>query len=194
MSIREKRVYLYESSDVHSHIYEGETNYGLARIASFIKEKKSLQQNTLFLDNGDYLQGTPLASFMALRHEPPTPEPLVEALNLAGYDYFNLGNHEFNFGLDYLKEAVGLFKGKVLCANCVDEKGDVVFGKAYDIVERDGVKIAILGLITDYVPHWERPEHITGLRFLDPVDVAKKMGEKNQRRGGSFCYCLSRRA
>lgn len=178
MNSKEKRIYLYESSDVHSHIYEKDTDYGLARIASFIKEKRATTENILLLDNGDYLQGTPLASFMALRHEPPSPEPLIEALNLAGYDYFNLGNHEFNFGLPYLKEALERFKGKVLCANCVDESGEVAFGKAYDIVVIDGIKIAILGLITDYVPHWERPEHIRGLRFLDPVEVAKKWAKE----------------
>lgn len=174
MNIRKKRVYLYESSDVHSHIYEDGTDYGMARIASFVKEKRQKQENIVLLDNGDYLQGTPLASFMALRHEPPSPKPLIEVLNLIGYDYFNLGNHEFNFGQSYLKEAEKLFQGQMLCANCVTQGDEVAFGKPYAIVEKAGIKIGILGLITDYVPHWERPEHIKGLTFLDPVEVAKK--------------------
>ena len=150
---KEKRIYFYVSSDVHSHIVVAEgAPYGLARIARFLAHQREMGKSMVVVDNGDYIQGTPLASFMALRAKPPTPKPLIEALNLAGYDYFNLGNHEFNFGQDYLKEAINLFKGKVLCANCVDDKGEVALGQPYDIIEKDGIKIGLIGLITSHVP------------------------------------------
>ena len=172
---KEKRIYFYVSSDVHSHIVVSEgAPYGLARIASFLAHQREMGKSMVVVDNGDYIQGTPLASFMALRAKPPTPKPLIEALNLAGYDYFNLGNHEFNFGQDYLKEAINLFKGKVLCANCVDDKGEVALGQPYDIIEKDGIKIGLIGLITSHVPKWEQPEYISGLTFLDSVETAKK--------------------
>ena len=178
MKTKEKKLYFYESSDIHGHIYEENTSYGLSRISSLLKEKRKVHKNVIAIDNGDYLQGTPLASFMALRHPQKTPEPLIEALNISKYDYFNIGNHEFNFGQVYLKKAITLFKGKVLCANCVTKDGEVVFGKAYDILECDGIRVGILGVVTDAIIKWERPEHLENLVFLDPVETCQKYAKE----------------
>ena len=78
------------------------------------------------------------------------------------YDVHVLGNHEFNYGLTYLQEAIASYQSPVLAANILNEEGQPYFGKAYTILEKDGIKIAVLGLVTQYIPHWEQPATIKG--------------------------------
>jgi 2',3'-cyclic-nucleotide 2'-phosphodiesterase / 3'-nucleotidase len=176
----EKRILtILETSDVHGYLFpedgrerDQDMELGLFKAASVIREEKSRAAGpVLAIDNGDFIQGSPLSSYM--ERERGTAAPLVDALNTLEVDAGVPGNHEFNHGLFYMMESVRAANFPVLSANILDETGEPVTGKAYEIFEKDGVRIAVLGLVTQYIPHWEHPDHCAGLTFRSAVDSAK---------------------
>lgn len=166
------------TSDMHGRIYPWEyatasekANNGFAKIQTLIKEEKAKNPNTILIDNGDTTQDN-----MAEIFNDKALHPMVEALNYMGYDTWTLGNHEFNFGMDFLKKNMSGFKGKVLGANIYKEDG-TRYTNPYTIIEKAGVRIAIVGIIPPHIPTWEAatPEHFKGLTFTDPVAETKKV-------------------
>ncbi|MNQ73922.1 Trifunctional nucleotide phosphoesterase protein YfkN precursor [compost metagenome] len=147
---------------------------GLSKISTLIAGERAKEAHVIVMDNGDLIQGTPLAYHHArLDNEPMNP--MVLGLNYLNYDGAVLGNHEFNYGMDVLNKAVKESEFPWLCANIVDEEtGDPYFGKPYLVKQlSDGVRVGILGLTTPYIPNWEDPKHIVGLRFVDPIATAR---------------------
>lgn len=174
------RLTILETSDIHGYIYP--TNYadkqelpiGAAKVASKIKELTAAAEGPVIkIENGDFIQGSPFSYFVAKENK-LTAADLTQVTDLIGYDVHVLGNHEFNYGRAYLEEAVASYQTPVLAANILNEAGEPAFGKAYEIIEKAGVKIAILGLDTQYIPHWEQPATIAGLTFVSAVATAKK--------------------
>src|SRR5699024_298785 len=106
--------------------------------------------------------------------EKGTAEQLMQALDELAIDAATIGNHEFNYGMPYLLSAIQSAKHPVLAANVLNEAGEPAFGNGYTILEREGVKIAVLGLVTQYIPHWEHPENYRGLTFQSAVECAKE--------------------
>ncbi len=181
MSSEQCEVVLMETSDLHGFILPGSyatrsgVPYGLARTASIIKEIRRTYPHTLLIDNGDCLQGTPLTYYHA-KVNSLLPNPVIYRLNELRYDAAVPGNHEFNYGLSYLRNAVEASDFPWLSANIVDAAtGQPAFGMPYRVYEMEnGVRIGVLGLTTSYIPAWEQPQHITGLLFEDPVSTAQK--------------------
>ncbi|WP_461224104.1 bifunctional metallophosphatase/5'-nucleotidase [Lacticaseibacillus suihuaensis] len=132
--------------------------------------KAQAQGHVLTIENGDFVQGSPLAYYAARVKAQPALE--TAAYNTVGYDAGVLGNHEFNYGRDYLAQAVATLDYPILCANILDH-GEPAFGQPYRLFEKAGVKIAVLGLTTSYIPHWEGAANIHDLTFHDAVSVAK---------------------
>lgn len=176
------KVTILSTSDVHGFVLptdfssrDSEVPFGLARAATVIAELKahaSDDELVLTIENGDFIQGSPLTNYIAKedRDEVGLYQQLAKQI---GYDARILGNHEFNYGTDYLQTAIP--KGaSVLNANILAEDGEPFMGKPYRIIEEKGVKVAILGLTTDYIPHWEKPANIAGLQFADVVETAKR--------------------
>lgn len=171
---------IFETSDVHGYLFP--TNYqergqdlpfGLFKIAQKLKEELAeIDGPSIMIENGDFIQGSPL-SYYVLK-EKKTADVLVKSLNNLPIDAGVIGNHEFNYGLDYLRSAVKSAKHPILSANTLNEQGNPAFGDPYLIVEKKGVKIAILGLTTQYIPHWEHPENYEGLHFKSAVETAKE--------------------
>jgi 2',3'-cyclic-nucleotide 2'-phosphodiesterase/3'-nucleotidase len=97
-------------------------------------------------------------------------------LNELKFDAAVIGNHEFNYGFPLIQKTVDDSHFPWLSANIVWEKsGEPVFGIPYLIKTfENGLKAAVLGLTTNFIPNWENPEHIKGIAFLDAVDTAKK--------------------
>jgi 2',3'-cyclic-nucleotide 2'-phosphodiesterase/3'-nucleotidase len=101
--------------------------------------------------------------------------PVATVFNHLKYDYFVPGNHDFNYGKSYLEGFIKQMNLTSLCANIVDSEEQLSFDKGYDIHSfPNGIQIAVIGLTTDYIPNWERPQNIKGLQFLSPI---KKLGE-----------------
>jgi 2',3'-cyclic-nucleotide 2'-phosphodiesterase/3'-nucleotidase len=169
------------TTDVHGNVWPYDylrgqpAERGLAKVATYVKQVRAEQENVLLVDSGDTFQGTPLAYYAATKYS-DKPNPTVAAMNAMGYDAMAVGNHEFNFGLRALWRMKEQAKFPLLGANIVstyhDGRRDF---EPYVIREVEGVRIALLGLITPAVPNWDPPEHLTGYTFRDPVEVAKEI-------------------
>lgn len=169
------------TSDLHGHLYptdyrgDGERDYGLSKLSPLIARERARSDASLLIDNGDLLQGTPLMYHRAKFGKRGDPHPAIRAHNFLRYDAAVIGNHEFNYGPDVLRDAIAQSEFPWLSANIVDAAtGEPAFGPAYAIKRIEGVTVAILGLTTPYIPNWEQPVHIAGLSFLDAVDTAKR--------------------
>ncbi|MDR6878478.1 bifunctional metallophosphatase/5'-nucleotidase [Paenibacillus sp. GCM10023248] len=172
---------ILETSDLHGnmlplHYANNKPNdVGLSKVATLIAQERKQSANVLVIDNGDLIQGTPLAYHHARLDNEPM-DPMVLGLNYIGYDAAVIGNHEFNYGLGVLGKAVKESDFPWLCATILDEKtGEPFLGKPYLVkVLPEGVRVGILGLTTPYIPNWENPAHIEGLQFVDAVEAAKR--------------------
>jgi 2',3'-cyclic-nucleotide 2'-phosphodiesterase/3'-nucleotidase len=161
---------------------------GLALLASLIRRERERSPELLLVDNGDLLQGSPLASYAASFISGHEVHPFINVLNELDYDAAVMGNHEFNYGQHLLRKAVEDSHFPWLSANIVnggkpDEEvshtapsgaGIPAFGPPYLIKTlSSGVKIALLGATTHYIPNWEHPKNIEGLHFLDALETIR---------------------
>ncbi|ONN26580.1 2', 3'-cyclic nucleotide 2'-phosphodiesterase [Thermosipho affectus] len=169
---------ILHTSDLHGNILpisyatNKPSDVGLAKIATLVKQMRKECGNVILIDSGDLIQGTPLEYYHARIDNKPI-DPMILVMNKLGYSAWTLGNHEFNYGLNILNKAVSEAQFPALSANILDENGNPVF-KPYHIVNVGGIKVGILGLTTKFIPNWEDPKNIKGLKFEDPVKVAKK--------------------
>lgn len=169
------------TSDMHGYILP--TNYseknmnlpfGTAKVASTIQHiKQNAKGHVVTIDNGDFIQGSPLSYFVN-KSDKYSVNDLTNVLNTINYDMGVLGNHEFNYGMSYLTQAVSNYNHPILCANILKEDGTPLFGQAYMIKTYDDVKVAFLGVTTQYIPNWEQPATIKGLVFKGVVETVKE--------------------
>lgn len=193
---------VFSTSDVHGSVigwnyFKAQpADVGLAKVSTIINEaraQKGREDAILCIDGGDILQGTPLDTYMVQHlHEWKAGEhPMFAAYNKIGYDAIELGNHEFNFGLDYLRKAIGRNKN-VLGANVIDDKT----GRTWDgvrpyimkTVKIDGekVKVGIIGTDTPAVPNFEDPSHFAGVHFESQVPVMQKYVKELKAKGADI--------
>jgi 2',3'-cyclic-nucleotide 2'-phosphodiesterase/3'-nucleotidase len=175
------QIKLLSTSDVHGFIAPTDFRQtpltralGLAKAATVIhdlKQQATPDDMVLTLENGDFIQGSILTNY--LRKEAPQDLDIYQQLaDMVGYDARILGNHEFNFGLDYLSQAVPE-RANVLNANILTDDDTPFMGQPYHIFSKGDVRVAVLGLTTAYIPNWERPEHLSDLHFHNPITIAQ---------------------
>ena len=186
-----KEFTIYYTSDTHGHIFpvdyaSGQPEAsGLLNMASVIKK----DGNTLVLDGGDSLQGTPLTAYY-LEHRQDWPiNPVAEAFRAMGLDYFTLGNHDFNYGYQTLKEYLEAADAVCLCANVEDVRGELALQKETVHVLENGLRIGLTGVVTDFVNVWEAPCNLEGLRITDPFEAAKAACGRLKGRC-DVCVCM----
>lgn len=193
---------VYSTSDIHGSVIgwnyftAKEADLGLAKVSTIINEgrrNKGADDDILVIDGGDILQGTPLDTYMVQHPNEwkAGQHPMFAAFNKIGYDAIELGNHEFNFGLDYLRKAIGKNKN-VLGANVIDDKT----GKTWNgvrpylmkTVKIDGekVKVGIIGTDTPAIPNFEDPSHFAGVHFVDQVPVVKQCIKELKAQGADI--------
>ena len=171
------RLRLLATSDVHAAVlpYDYATGrvagcFGLARAASLIaRARHEARGQCLLFDNGDFLQGSPLSDLHDLS-DPATAHPVITAMNTLGYDAANLGNHEFNFGLDPLHRALAQARFPVICSNALTRRGasvtdDETLLPPSLLVEKQladefghthKLKIGLLGVLPPQIMDWDR--------------------------------------
>ncbi|XJZ26549.1 bifunctional metallophosphatase/5'-nucleotidase [Bacillota bacterium Lsc_1132] len=180
---------LFETSDIHGNIFpinyrtNQEIHAGLAKMASIISQEKQKYDHTLLIDNGDVIQGTPLTYHYAkFLHD--KNNPIIRIMNDLHYDAAIIGNHEFNYGMELLNRSVEDSNFPWLSANILNGgTADPYFGKPYFIKEfENGLRIAVLGITTHYIPNWENPNHIKNLKFADAFETAKKWVDYLQKK------------
>lgn len=136
------------------------------------KEVEGLSGPSVFIDNGDIIQGSPLSLYVLKKYG--HAKKMLDVFNKLPIDAGVIGNHEFNYGTDYLQTAVDSVNYPVLSANILNTENKPAFGPPYKIMEKEGISFGILGLTTQYIPHWEHPENYKGLHFEPAVETAKK--------------------
>lgn len=167
------------TTDLHGNIYPIDyytnkpDNRGLAKIATVIKRVRKENPNTLLVDSGDTIQGTPVAYYHNKKNNMP-PDPMMLSMNALGYDAMAVGNHEYNFGLKVLEKARSEARFPWLSSNTYEKGTDRAHYQPYIVKEISGVRVGILGLTTPGVPFWENIQNYAGLDFREPVNEARK--------------------
>ena len=150
---------------------------GLTRAATIVDSLRAAAPDRVILvDAGDLLQGNPLA-YVAARVQPDAPNPIVAAMNVMRYDAMAIGNHEFNYGVPYLRRASSQATFPFLAANAWTPQGERAF-PAYRIVERAGIRVGIIGATTPGSMVWDRENLAGRIEVRDIVpDVRRAVSE-----------------
>ena len=192
------KVRLLETTDIHMHLLSWDyyqdkptDEYGLARTATLIQAARAEARNSLLFDNGDLLQGSPLGDFVArIRPLPPAEvHPAYKVLNFLGVDAANIGNHEFNYGLAFLRQAIAGANFPYVCANATVDDGDgnpandLPAFTPYVILERTFTdeagapvrfKIGVIGFVPPQITMWDR-QHLAGkITAQDILETARR--------------------
>ncbi len=166
------------TSDVHAHVLpyddvrERAAAGSVAQVATLVARVRREAPAVVVLDGGDAIEGTPLAFYAIAAAGAPGEDPTIAAMNGVGYDAAVLGNHEFNFGLAVLRRSLGQARFPWLAANLSGAPAAGLPVRDEVLLERAGVRVAVLGLTNPNIPHWDPPEHWSGLAFSDPVAAA----------------------
>lgn len=135
-------------------------------------DPSSRDSNTILIDGGDAIQGSPL-TYYAHRYA-VTPNPVATAMNLRGTDVVTLGNHDFNYGLDYLKAYLDGLDAVCVCANIRDRAGRLPIQDSVIRTLENGLRVGIAGVCTDYIVHWCGKELLDELIVTDPLEAARR--------------------
>lgn len=179
-SEKEVTIKLIETSDVHGNYFpynfieRKDGKGGLAHVHTFVEEqRKQYGDNVILVDNGDILQGQPIAYYYNYI-DTVSKHVTADMMNFMGYDVANMGNHDVETGHAVYDRWVADCAFPVLGANIVRTDTGEPYLKPYQILERDGVRIAILGMITPAIPAWLLERLWSGLRFEDLESSARK--------------------
>lgn len=171
---------IVQTSDVHGNYYpynfitRKDWQGSLARIYAFVeKEREQYKENLILLDNGDILQGQPTAYYYNYI-DTVSPHLCAEMMNYMKYDAGNMGNHDVETGRAVFDRWINTCDFLVLGANIIDISTGEPHLPPYKVMERDGVKIVILGMITPAIPAWLSENLWKGLRFDDMEETAHK--------------------
>lgn len=192
------------TADVHANIYPWDyyanapnPGVGLAKVYTLVKELRATHPNTLLLDNGDLIQGTPLASYLVNNGLPAAGDvhPVIDVLNRMGYDGAAFGNHEFNFGLEYAVSAAAGARFPYLSANVYHPGTEEPYFTPYVILDRaiDGrpIRIGLIGFVPPRIMVWDRT-HLTGKVEAGPiVDAARRFIPQMKAQGADLIIVLA---
>ena len=181
----EKHIVILATSDMHANIwgysYEDNsetTNNGMARLYTYIQEVREENPDTFLVDGGDDIQGTIMTDDICNK-KPEEPHPVMTAMNAMKYDAMTVGNHEFNWGIDAMLQILGQAEFPVLAANVLDQDGNYLTGAGWTIVDRGGVRLAVIGVCTPDIPIWDGGKQgIDDVQYLPASEGVKKAIEE----------------
>lgn len=188
-----KQLVILHTNDTHSTIFPLNVNLadtlkagrgGFMRRVAMLNEERKKEPELLLFDSGDFSQGSPYYTLFKGDVE-------VGLMNQMRYDAVVIGNHEFDFGLDNMARIFRMAKFPILCAN-YDFTGTPVEGlvKPYVILKRKGMKIGVFGL-SPAMEGLVDTAKCHGVKFLDPIVVAKDMVRTLKQRRCDLIICLS---
>src|SRR5947208_16590221 len=182
------------TTDIHGRVFawyyvrDAAAPGGLSRAATAIETLRGRYPGTLVLvDAGDLLQGNPFATFFA-RYDKRQPQPVVDALNALQYDVVTPGNHDFDYGLDFLRRAATQATYRFVSANVEDSSGGPLFPKMV-ILPRGAVKVGITGFTTPGTMLWDRAQlaasrvRVRRIAGAAPAALARLEGEGADLKG-----------
>ena len=187
---QEVNIKLLGTSDIHGRVVPW--SYGAdvedksgsyAQIATYVKDVRKNNKNVVLVDVGDAIQDNQIDVF-AKDKKYYKDHPIPKVLNEMNYDIFVLGNHEFNFGMKALDEILKDIKAKKLTANFYHKKNDKRYIDATTIIEKDGVKLGIIGLSTPMSAKFEEDTgNLKDMKFTSPTEEARTQVEKLKAKG-----------
>ena len=211
---------ILETSDIHVNLmnydyYQTKTDnkVGLVQTATLVNKAREEAKNSVLFDDGDALQGTPLGDYVANkikdpknRVDPSYTHPLYRVMNLMKYDVISLGNHEFNYGLDYLNKVIEKTDFPVINSNVYKddhddkEENDENYFKPYHILKKEVVdeagqkqivKIGVMGFVPPQIMNWDKANLEGKVKAKDIVATAKIMVKKMQDEGADIIVALA---
>ena len=208
----ELKLRIMETTDLHMNFlnydyYQDKPTdaFGVNRTIPLIKAARAEATNTLLFDNGDLIQGNPLGDVIARIRglKPGETHAAFKVMNQLGYDAANLGNHEFNFGLDFLRQSIATAKFPYVSANVFEGASDTPNAKhaftPYLILNRSfkdtegkthTMKIGVIGFTPPQITQWDR-SHLQGKVFTrDIVEMAKKYVPEMRSQGAELVIAI----
>lgn len=177
---REVKLKLIETSDIHGNFFpynfitQQDWKGSFARVHSYAQqERQTYGDNLLLMDNGDILQGQPSAYYYNFMDTVST-HITAAMMNYMGFVVGNMGNHDVEAGHAVYDRWISQCQFPVLGANIIRTSDEQPYLKPYEIIEREGVKIAVLGMITPAIPTWLPETLWKGLYFADMEQTARK--------------------
>lgn len=174
----ERKIRIMHTTDVHGALFShdfienGPARGALSRVHAFVcRQRREHPDSVVLLDGGDVLQGQPTAYYYNFV-DTESPHLVADAMNYMQYDALCIGNHDLEMGHAVYDRFVRQCRFPVLGANLVDEHTGKPYFKPYTMVERQGVRIAVLGLITSAIPHWVPRDQWSGMAVQDMVAAA----------------------
>lgn len=213
-STNQAHLRIMETTDLHVHVFpydyyadKPRDAVGLARTASLIKGIRDEASNSLLIDNGDFLQGNPMGDYIAYERgmKEGDTHPVIQAMNTLGFDASTLGNHEFNYGLDFLIKSLSGANFPVVNANVALEMGsdptkDKTLVPPYVILDHkvtDGggaehaIKVGLIGFVPPQILNWDR-RHLEGnVQTRDIIETAKAYIPQIKEQGADIIIALS---
>ena len=168
---------IIHTSDLHGYFFPTDYLDREIKETAYLSLLNNIEkdEHVILTDGGDILQGS---SFDYFVKEKLNSDIIADIMQ--NVDYYTLGNHDFNYGYEYLKTYIENMKGKLVCANVKDKLGNIKIDP-YAIKEIDGYKIGFAGIVTDWVNLWEREENIKNFEIKDAFEEAKKVLEELKR-------------
>ncbi|WP_067522304.1 bifunctional 2',3'-cyclic-nucleotide 2'-phosphodiesterase/3'-nucleotidase [Endozoicomonas ascidiicola] len=196
-----------ETTDIHANVmdydyYKGKptAKHGLVRVATLVNQARDEVTNSVLVDNGDLIQGSPMGDYMAAKGlNPKDVHPVYKAMNLLDYDVGNIGNHEFNYGLEFLNEAVNDANFPYICSNVVDAKtGKPIFQpyiiKDQSFKDSDGkmqtIQVGYIGFVPPQVMQWDKKNLEGKVIAGDILEAAKKYVPEMKKKGADVVIAI----
>lgn len=199
---------ILETTDLHGNMmdfdYYKDTpveKFGLVRTASLINAARSEVKNSVLVDNGDLIQGSPLSDYMAAKGlKKGEIHPVYKAMNTLDYAVGNLGNHEFNYGLKYLHDALAGAKFPYVNANIIDVKTKKPLFTPYliketEVVDQDGkkqtLKIGYIGFVPPQIMTWDKANLDGKVTVNDITETARKYVPEMRAKGADVVVVVA---
>ena len=212
---RRAHLRLMETTDLHVYVLPYDyyadkplDTAGLARTAAVVEEIRREAKNAFLFDNGDFLQGNPMGDYIAYERgmKEGDVHPVVAAMNVLGYDAGALGNHEFNYGLEFMERTLAGVRHPVVCANLAKgalaarPEDDARFVPPYVILDREltlgdgskrAIRLGVIGFVTPQIMVWDAA-HLTGRAATrEIVDAARALVPRLKAEGADIVLALS---
>ncbi|MFM2588719.1 2',3'-cyclic-nucleotide 2'-phosphodiesterase [Vibrio sp. TBV020] len=196
-----------ETTDIHTNLMDYDyykdkpsQKIGLARTATLVKEARAEVTNSVLVDNGDLLQGSPMGDYMADKGiEAGEVHPAYKAMNQLNYDAGNIGNHEFNYGLEFLAESINDAEFPYISANVFDAETGEHYFKPYIIkthtfkdtagVEHE-VKVGYIGFVPPQIMIWDKKNLEGKVTARDIKETAEELIPQMKEEGAEVIVAI----
>ncbi|EOI3554195.1 bifunctional 2',3'-cyclic-nucleotide 2'-phosphodiesterase/3'-nucleotidase [Cronobacter dublinensis] len=199
---------ILETTDLHSNMMDFDyykdaptEKFGLVRTASLINAARQEAVNSVLVDNGDLIQGSPLGDYMAAKGlKDGDVHPVYKAMNTLDYAVGNLGNHEFNYGLDYLHKALAGANFPYVNANIIDAKTQKPLFTPYliketEVKDKDGkphtLKIGYIGFVPPQIMTWDKANLSGKVTVNDITETARKYVPQMRAQGADLVVVVA---